>query len=427
MTEPFPRGPRFLGITPGFAAGLYGTAVLAVAVLAFGRYLEDDRFALLDAFALGLPLLPPLLLLSPTLRPRSEQARSPLRQLCRLSAVVLAVPSLLLLLGTLSGGGSWRTGAAAALLLAVSGGIFWLARTPRAAPLSVSATGEPSAPAPPASPPRLVILQVLGVVLGLIAALGLIALPGKIAGYGGTFDTTEGVEGAYILALVLVLGPAVPLVIPAFRRASPLWQAAVRRVTRFGGLALAFAAAFPAVMSIAMGFIYWQVLGAWVIVGLGVLIYWRAGRLPLATAPTPPTLVFTQTIFTVTPTLILLMSIMLKFGHGVRSYRHDTLLELDLESVQIDEDEFFKDSSHYATHAELVAYRSKAMGSTYTESSLDSIAIEDVSRTGYRATAFHPSSMSEVTCGLWVGTAAPPPGMPKAKPGEIHCWRARPG
>src|SRR2546426_10147869 len=131
MTEPFPRGPRFLGITPGFAAGLYGTAVLAVAVLAFGRYLEDDRFALLDAFALGLPLLPPLLFLSPTLRPRSEQARSPLRQLCRLSAVVLAVPSVVLLLGTLSGGGSWRTGAAAALLLAVSGGTFWLARTAR--------------------------------------------------------------------------------------------------------------------------------------------------------------------------------------------------------------------------------------------------------------------------------------------------------
>src|SRR2546427_16885 len=191
MTEPFPRGPRFLGITPGFAAGLYGTAVLAVAGLAFGRYLEGDRFALLAAFALGLPLLPPLLRLPPT-------------------------------------------------------------------------------------PRRLVILQVLGVVLGLIAALGLIALPGKIAGYGGTFDTTEGVEGAYILALVLVLGPAVPLVIPAFRRASPLWQAAVRRVTRFGGLALAFAAAFPAVMSIAMGFIYWQVLGAWVIVGLGVLVYWPA-------------------------------------------------------------------------------------------------------------------------------------------------------
>src|SRR2546426_5289117 len=156
MTEPFPRGPRFLGITPGFAAGLYGTAVLAVAVLAFGRYLEDDRFALLDAFALGLPLLPPLLLLSPTLRPRSEQARSPLRQLCRLSAVVLAVPSLLLLLGTLSGGGSWRTGAAAALLLAVSGGVFWLGRAPRPPPpAGPSPRRTPAAPPPPPPPPLL--------------------------------------------------------------------------------------------------------------------------------------------------------------------------------------------------------------------------------------------------------------------------------
>src|SRR2546426_979879 len=165
MTEPVPRAPRFLSITPGFAAGLYGTAVLAV-----------------------------------------------------------------------------------------TGGILWLARTPRA----VSATGEPPAFAPPASPPRLVILQVLGVLLGLIAAVGLIALPGKIAGYGGTFDTTEGVEGAFILALVLVLGPAVPLVIPAFRRASPLWQAAVRRVERFGGLAPAFAAALPPGLVPTIGFLYWH-------------------------------------------------------------------------------------------------------------------------------------------------------------------------
>src|SRR3989442_6576295 len=138
MTEPFPRGPRFLGITPGFAAGLYGTAVLAVAVLAFGRYLEDGRFALLDAFALGLLLLPPLLLLSPTLRPRSEQARSSLRRLCRLSAVVLAIPGLLMLLTTLSSGGTWRMAAAAALFLAVSRGAPPLCRAPRAPPLAVS-------------------------------------------------------------------------------------------------------------------------------------------------------------------------------------------------------------------------------------------------------------------------------------------------
>ena len=90
-------------------------------------------------------------------------------------------------------------------------------------------------------------------------------------------------------------------------------------------------------------------------------------------------------------------------------------LKSDLRNLMTTQESFFADYNTYANMAQLTGEN------RFNASRSVTIAIADVTPTGWSATATHTGLVDFTACGVFVGSAAPPNAATSAG-GEVACW-----
>jgi type IV pilus assembly protein PilE len=90
-------------------------------------------------------------------------------------------------------------------------------------------------------------------------------------------------------------------------------------------------------------------------------------------------------------------------------------LKSDLRNLVTTQESYFADRNTYANIAQLTAEN------RFNSSRDVTIAIADVTATGWSATATHTGLVDLTACGVYVGSATPPNAATTAG-GEVACW-----